>query len=80
MTTTDREQAVDTLRDLRDWAGYIFESLTRTPRDGAPPLEAVMDERSLRELRRMAWTLRQRLSIVGVEAECRDLEQTVRSA
>ena len=73
MTSANRENVLENLRELRDWAGYIFESLTAAPREG---LKDLVEERSLKELREMAWTLRQRLDVVGVEAQYRPVQKT----
>jgi hypothetical protein len=77
MTSANREHVLENLRELRDWAGYIFESLTvNNPREDSGLLREVVEERALRELREMAWSLRQRLDLVGVEAEYRPFQKT----
>ena len=73
MTSANRDHVLENLRELRDWAGYIFESLSASPRGD---LKELVEERALKEIREMAWSLRQRLDVVGVEAQYRPFQKT----
>ena len=60
------------LDELRGWADYIVESLTRDQRYEAGKievLERLLDRHELRELRDLARTLAERLSQVRVRPE-----------
>ena len=71
MSSADRDHVLANLRNLREWADFIFDSLTSDRAGGH--IKELVEDRTLRELRQLAFSLRQRLDIIEVEAENRSV-------
>jgi hypothetical protein len=70
----DEDLRIVQLKGLRDWADFIFESLTLDRRQEAGrvrQLEELVGEGGMRELRQLAFTLRDRFHTLIAEAEYR---------
>ena len=70
----DDEYVVSRLKELLEWADYIVESLTVDHDYEAgkvASLKRLVGEPSLKDLRQVAWTLREKLYVVEVQTEVR---------
>ncbi|HZF00081.1 MAG TPA: hypothetical protein VE981_23935 [Planctomycetota bacterium] len=72
MVTASPQHVVQRLRELRAWADYIVDSLVRDqPYESGKIalLGQLTGEDSLREIRRLAWDLREKLDQAAVRLE-----------
>lgn len=72
MNTTDRSPVLERLHELEGWAEYITEAL-HLDRPYEPTtramIEALVDASTLKQLRELSWTLRDKLHVVTVQLE-----------
>jgi len=72
MITADSQHVAYRLRELLGWADYIVDSLTADQAWESGKLAAlgrVTGEESLREIRQLAWALREKLYVAATLAE-----------
>ena len=72
MITADNSHLVRRLRELRGWAGFIIESLTMDqPYETGKRelLRRLLGPNELKDLREMAWSLRERLDRAALQLE-----------
>jgi hypothetical protein len=72
MVTADTQHVAYRLRELLGWADYIVDSLLKdqTYESGKiAVLGRITGEDSLREIRRLAWDLREKLCVAATLAE-----------
>ena len=72
MITADRKHLVRRLQELRGWADFIVESLTNDQPYETGKREMLgqaLDPRALKELREIAWSLRDRLDRSAVQLD-----------
>jgi hypothetical protein len=72
MTEDERRVVLERLRELEGWSAYIFEAVTLNQRQEPATmamLERTVGMRTLKQLREMSWSLRDKLHVVGTELE-----------
>ena len=67
MESIDRSLALERLHDLEAWAEYIVEALHLYRR-----LEPVIELQSLKQLREMSWSLRDKVHLIATQVEFSD--------
>lgn len=72
MVTADSQHVAYRLRELLGWADYIVDSLVKDQTWESGKVEAlgrVAGEDNLRDIRRLAWELREKLYVAATLAE-----------
>jgi hypothetical protein len=72
MVTADTQHVAYRLKELLGWADYIVDSLCRDQNYESGKIEVlgrITGEDSLREIRRLAWDLREKLYVAATLAE-----------
>jgi hypothetical protein len=72
MVTADARHVAYRLKELLGWADYIVDSLARDQTYELGKVEAlhrIAGEDALREIRRLAWELREKLYVAATVAE-----------
>jgi len=72
MVTADSEHVAFRLRELLGWADYIVDSICRDQRYESGKLALLgqlTGEKELRDLRHLAWALREKLYVVATRVE-----------
>jgi len=72
MENQDHASVLERLRELEGWAEYITEALHRNQRlepVTREMLELVLDVQTLKQLREMSWSLRDRLHLIATQVE-----------